>query len=65
MTLSIIWEGITIAVSHEANWLNSDYDHIVLRADEKLPVTEAGYRSHVIANAELALFNSLEDFVRQ
>ena len=65
MTLSIIWEGITIAISHEANWLNTDYDHIELRADEKLPVTETGYRSHFIANAELALFGSLEDFVRQ
>ena len=65
MTLSIVWEGITIAVSHKANWLNTEYDHIELRSDQKLPVTETGYRSHFIANAELALFNSLEDFVRQ
>ena len=63
MTLSFIWEGITIAVSHKANWLNTDYDHIELRADEKLPVTETGYRSHFIANSELALFDSLEGFV--
>ena len=65
MTLSITWEGITIAVSHEANWLNTEYDHIELRADEKLPVTETGYRSHFIANTELALFDSLEEAVRQ
>ena len=65
MTLSLNWEGIKIAVSHKANWLNTDYDHIELRADEKLPVTETGYQSHFIASAELALFNNLEDFVRQ
>ena len=43
MMLSFSWEGIAIADSHEANWLNSDYDHIELRAVEKLPVTETGY----------------------
>ena len=65
MTLSLNWEGIRIGVSHKTNWQNTDYDHIELRADEKLPVTETGYRSHFIASGELALFYSLEDFVRQ
>lgn len=65
MTLSLEWEGIAIAVSHTPNWLNTEFDHIELRADQKLPVTETGYRSHFIADAELALFDGVEDFVRQ
>jgi len=55
MTLSIIWEGISIDVSHKTNWLNTDYDHIELRADEKLPLIETGYRSHFIPNGPVAL----------
>ncbi len=65
MTLSFVWEGITIAISHEPNWLNTDYDHIEVRAGEKLPITETGYRSHFIARAELELFDGAEDFVWQ
>ena len=65
MSLSFEWEGITIAVSHKTNWLNSDFDQIELRADQMLPVTQTGYRSHFIPTVELTLFDSLEDFVRQ
>ena len=65
MTLSLEWEGITIAVSHTSNWLNTGYDHIELRADQRLPVTQTGYRSRFMPPDELAQFDSLEDFVRQ
>ena len=65
MTLPLEWEGIAIAVSHKSNWLNTGYDHLELRADQRLPVTQAGYRSHFTSPEELAHFDSLEDFVRQ
>ena len=65
MTLSLEWEGIAIAVSHKANWLNTGFDHIELRADQRLPMTQTGYRSHFIHTEELTLFDGLEDFVRQ
>ncbi len=65
MTLSLEWEGIAIAVSHKANWLNTGYDHIELRAYQRLPVTQTGYRSHFLHPEELEQFDGLENFVRQ
>lgn len=65
MTLSIEWEGIAVSLAHAPNWLNTDYDHIELRAGERLPVTQTGYRSHFISPEELADFESVEGFVRQ
>ncbi len=64
MILSLEWEGIAIAVSHKPNWLNTGYDHVELRADQRLPVTQTGYRSQFIHPEELAQFEGLEDFVR-
>ena len=47
------------------NWLNTGYDHVELRADQRLPVTQTGYRSHFLHPEELAQFDGVEDFVRQ
>lgn len=65
MTLTIDWEGIAVSISHISNWLNTEYDHIELRAGVRLPVTETGYRSHFMQPEELAEFDGVEDFVRQ
>jgi len=65
MSSEITWDGITIAISHRRNWLNTGWDHLELRAGERLPVTTTGYRSHFIHPDELASFTSAEDFVRQ
>ncbi len=65
MTLTIEWEGITVSISHKSNWLNTGYDHIELRAGERLSVTQTGYRSHFMSPDELAEFEGVEDFVRQ
>ena len=65
MTLSLEWEGITIVVSHTSNWLNTGYEHIELRADQRLPMTQTGYRSRFMPGEELAEFDGIEDFVRQ
>jgi hypothetical protein len=65
MDLSINWEGIDIVVSHSTENWHKPFEHIELRADLPLPVTETGYRSHFIHPDELALFDGVEDFVRQ
>lgn len=65
MTLTLMWEGIAIALSHKIAFLGGPYDHIELRAPEPLPVTTTGYRSHFIMPEELALFGGPEAFVRQ
>lgn len=59
----LIWEGIEIALSHHKLRYGDTFDHIELRANERLPVTETGYRSHFIHHDELALWDSPEAFV--
>lgn len=54
-----------MSISHTSNWLNSEFHHIELRAEEKLPVTETGYRSHFIHQDEFALFENVTCFVEQ
>jgi len=44
-TLILVWEGRSVEVSYQANWLNSGQWHIELRCDDPLPVTTTGYRS--------------------
>ena len=61
--MKIEWNGITVTVEHEASYLNTEFDHIQVRADEQLPFTETGYRSHFIHTKELALFDSPQQFV--
>ena len=66
MSLPIEWEGITVCVSQSPNWLESGYDHIEVRAEKPIPITETGYRSCFLPPEELALFDSVEEeFVRQ
>ena len=65
MTSAITWDGIAVSISHTPDWLNPEFHHIELRADEKLPVTETGYRSHFIHQDEIALFESVTAFAEQ
>ena len=65
MTQTIVWDDIPVSISHTPNWLNTEHHHIELRAEEKLPVTETGYRSHFIHQDEFALFESVAAFVEQ
>lgn len=63
MAISIEWDGIVVAISHTPNWLNTEHHHIELRADERLPVTQTGYRSHFMNEEEFALFGDVTEFV--
>ena len=65
MTHSIHWEGIVVSISHARNWLNTEFDHVEIRAEEKLPITETGYKSHFIHRDEIALFESTGSFVEK
>lgn len=47
-TFELVWRERTVQVSYEKNWLNSDFDHIELRCEEPLPVTNTGYRSYFV-----------------
>ena len=57
------WEGIPFDLSYTQPAYCAPFHHIEIRAAERLPVTETGYRSHFIAPAELALWDSPEAFV--
>ena len=65
MPQTIVWDGIAVSISHTPNWLNTEFHHIELRADEKLPVTETGYRSQFIHQDEFTLFENATAFVEQ
>ena len=60
---TLIWEGISIALSHHKQRFGGPFDHLEVKADERLPITETGYRSHFIHPEELALWASPEAFV--
>lgn len=62
--VSFDWQGIPIDVSVEENWLNSDTCHMEVRAPEKLPITETGYRSHFLSPETMAEFETPEAYVR-
>lgn len=51
-TFTLVWADRDIAVSHQANWLNTGHWHIELRCDDRLPVTATGYRSIFVPQAE-------------
>lgn len=63
--LELLWQGITITVCIKNNWLNTGYHHIELRADQPLPMTDTGYRSHFIPAQQFDTFESLEQLVLQ
>ena len=54
-TEALVWEGITLSVSYEPNWLgmsSHDVSHLEVQVlepeGEPLPITETGYRSHFL-----------------
>lgn len=59
----LIWEGIDIVLVHHNQRFGGPFDHLELYAQERLPVTETGYRSLFIHPDEMALWDSPEAFV--
>jgi len=63
VSMCIEWQGISIEITHTPDWPGHGYQHIELRAVERLPVTETGYRSHFIHDEHMALFKDATEFV--
>ena len=59
----IDWRVITIEINLTANWLNGTAHHLELRADQPLPVTETGYRSHFLGVEEAIDIETVQAFV--
>lgn len=59
-SISIVWQDIPIKIILTKAWLGGLADHLELRADTKLPVTETGYRSRFLQDdldpADMAQF---------
>jgi hypothetical protein len=51
-TFTMVWMDRTVMVSHQANWLSTGHWHIELRYDDRLPVTETGYRSQFVSDPD-------------
>lgn len=61
---TLLWQGVDIEISYEANWLGGDPKrayataHITVTAKRperaRLPITETGFRSHFIHADEVA-----------
>lgn len=62
-SFTLAWSERDIEVRYQANWLNSGQWHIELWCEERLPVTETGYRSHFVPMAELADEAAIRAFV--
>ena len=63
-TLEIQWQGISVTIHIVRNWLDSGFDHIEVKADQHLPITNTGYRSHFMPLMELDQWDSVKAFVR-
>lgn len=57
-TFTFLWNGIEVSVSVASDWLNSETVHLEIRAPEKLPITETGYRSHFMP---MEIWHAVED----
>lgn len=51
-THEIAWEGIIINISHASKW-GGVIDHIEVRAEQPIPITETGYRSIFLSDCEI------------
>lgn len=63
--LELLWQGIHVNVCISRDWLQTGYHHIELRAEQSLPVTQTGYRSHFVPAEQFETFDSLEQLVFQ
>lgn len=53
----LFWNGITIEITHTANWLNTEYDSVKIRTvpeEQPLPITKSGYLSDFIDHKRIA-----------
>ena len=65
ITTMLIWNGIKIMVTHTPNHCG-EIDHIELHSEDRvpLPVTETGYRSHFLHEAQIEPHGSALTYVQ-
>lgn len=65
ITQQIEWQGITITITHRKAWPINNFSHIEVKADQRLPMTETGYKSHFMPSEALSEYDGVIDFVIQ
>ena len=61
---TIDWHGREVRISLRLGWLIVTFCHLEVRCDEKLPITETGYKSHFMPLEQLEGYASPADYVR-
>ena len=61
--VTLQWQGRSVEVSYQANWLNSGQWHLELRCADPLPVTTTGYRSAFISADVIENSTQIEAYV--
>ena len=59
------WQGIAITITHRKTYPINDFSHIEVQANQRLPMTETGYKSHFMPNDALSEYDGVVDFVIQ
>lgn len=71
-TIHAIWNNIAITIGYVPNYSNSvkeltgeTLSHIEVRSanQQKLPITETGYRSHFTSKKEIEMYGDAESYV--
>lgn len=62
----LTWNGRSLTITHEPEWLSSFHDHLEIRSDDgnPLPITRTGYRSHFVSPKDLAAAGGAIAFVQ-
>ena len=70
MQKTITWENIEIEISYIANKYKfyeeingHSMAHLEIRCNEKLPITETGYKSHFILEPNIREYGGVEKFI--
>ena len=61
---SIVWQGITVELTCVFEWPIETFCHIEVCCDQRLPITETGYKSHFMPMVQLNEYEGYVDFVR-
>ena len=69
--LTLVWENIKIQVLYNPDYSEAHEEimgwrlaHLEIKSDQKLPMTETGYRSHFAAASEIESYGTPIDFVK-
>ena len=63
-TYDIIWREIPVRITHTPQWCNLiEHLEIESRDSVPLPITETGYRSHFLSEAELQDYDDPVEYV--